>query len=405
MNILLNELFAIQNRIASLIPTEFRRSLVIDWDKRLIALIGARGTGKTTMVLQYYLEHYHSTSECLYFSADNPLVANSGIYEIGKQYFTYYGKTLIVDEVHKQLNWAEQVKALYDAFPDRKIIILGSSKLNIINQKGDLSRRAYIYQLKGLSFREFIELKYGKKLPIYNLENILHNHPKIAAEISRQIPDIKRYFFEYKQYGFYPFFNQYSPAEYQTILLQIIDKIIYEDVPSIKAIKSRSSLVFKKLLAYLAMSKVPTVNVSSMCNELDIPKETLYEYLDIMDRADLIRIARRKKASVRSLKDARLLLLNPNLYYAISKELWMHETEIGNLREAFFLSQLTKNVYSSLKTDYIIELNQHEYEMEIGGRNKSRTQLKDVPESFLLKDDIDIGYENVIPLYLFGFLY
>ena len=147
MDNILNELFAIQNKLVRFVPTTFKRYLTIDWSKRLIIITGARGTGKTTLVLQHYLQNYNSIVECLYFSVDNPLVAKKGIYEIGKEYFELYGNTIIIDEVHKQLKWATDIKALYDSFPDKKIIILGSSKLNILNQKGDLSRRAIIYNL------------------------------------------------------------------------------------------------------------------------------------------------------------------------------------------------------------------------------------------------------------------
>jgi len=405
MDNILNELFAIQNKLADFVPTEFKRYLVIDWKKRLIILTGARGTGKTTLVLQHYLEDYKSTAECLYFSVDNPLVAKKGIYEIGKEYFTLYGNTVIIDEVHKQQNWAIDIKALYDSFPDKKIIILGSSKLNIINQKGDLSRRALIYNLKGLSFREFIELKYGKKVKAYSLEEILTDHIKISSEIMRSIPEIKKYFFEYKQYGFYPFFNQYSEAEYQRVLHSVIDKIIYEDIPSLKNVKGSSSLVFKKLIAYLAMSKIPTVVVSNMCNELDTTKETLYEYLDLLSRADVINIVRRKKATVRSLQYSKILLLNPNLYYTISNELWKHNADLGNIRESFFISQLDGMFFASDVVDYTIQLKGKEIEVEIGGKNKTRNQIKDLKNGYVFKDDIQTGYENIIPLFLVGFLY
>ncbi len=405
MQQILNELIAIQNRLTALVPTEFIRYLEIDWNKRLIAIAGARGTGKTTLVLQHYMKYYQSSAECLYFSADNPLVIKNGIYETGKEYFSLYGNTVIIDEVHKQANWATDIKALYDSFPDNKIIILGSSKLNIMNQKGDLSRRALIYNLRGLSFREFIELKNGIKLKAYSLSEILLDHVKIANEILRYLPGVRKLFLEYKKIGFYPFFKQYTEPEYQSVIHNVIDKIIYEDVPSIKNIKSSSSLVLKKLLAYLAISKVPVVVVSNMCNELDITKETLYEYLDLLDRADIINIVKRERSSLRSLQHSKVLLLNPNLYHAISGELWSHETEQGNIREAFFVSQIEGTIFASEYVDYAIPMNNQMIEVEIGGKNKSRKQLQGLKDSRLFKDDIEIGYENVIPLFLAGFLY
>lgn len=405
MGNVLTELFSLQNNIANTIPMKFKRYLKIDWDKRLIILTGARGTGKTTLVLQQYIENYRSTSECLYFSADNPLAAKKGIYNIGKEYFDHFGDTLIIDEVHKQTNWAVDVKALHDSFPNKKIIILGSSKLNILNQKGDLSRRALIYNLKGLSFREYLEFKTDVKFKVYALHRILKNHVDISSEINKQMPEIRKHFFNYKQYGYYPFFSQFTPEEYRTVLYNVLDKIIYEDVPGLKTIKSSSSLVFKKLIAYLAMSKIPTVKVASICNELDIPKETLYEYLDLLNRAEVINIVRRKNASVRSLRFSRIFLQNPNLYYAVSRELWTHNTELGNIREAFFVSQMSDNLYASQLVDYTIELQQKEVEIEIGGKNKSQEQIKQIGNSYIFKDDIVTGYGKVIPLYLAGFQY
>jgi predicted AAA+ superfamily ATPase len=405
MKMILQELFEIQNRISGFVPLEFRRYLKLPGGKRLLALTGSRGTGKTTLVMQYYLDNFSSTEECLYFSVDNPLVSRSSIYEIGKEYFTYYGNALLIDEVHKQKSWAIDVKALYDSFPDKQVIISGSSRLGIINQKGDLSRRAEIYNLKGLSFREFLEYHYGYKLEAYTLEEILTDHTGISTQISRKVTELKKYFQEYLHYGFYPFYERNNEMQYQQALLNIIDKIIYEDVPGLVDIKSSSSLEFKKLIAYLAMSKIPTVQVSSLCNELDITKETLYKYLDLLDRSEVINIVRERKASIRSIKKSRLLFLNPNLYYAVSSELWRHSTELGNIREAFFVSQINQGLYSSQTSDYEIDLKGKRIHIEIGGKNKSRSQIKDVDAGYLFKDDIVQGYENVIPLYLAGFLY
>lgn len=405
MKLILNELFEIQNRIAGFIPLEFRRYLKLPAGKRLIALTGSRGTGKTTLIMQYYLDNFSSTEECLYFSVDNPLVSRSSIYEIGKEYFTYHGNTLIIDEVHKQKAWSIDVKALYDSFPDKQIIISGSSKLGIINQKGDLSRRAEIYNLKGLSFREFLAYHYGYQLDVYTLEEILADHISISSKINRQVVELKKYFQEYLHYGFYPFYERKNETNYQQALLSIIDKIIYEDVPGIADIKSSSSLDFKKLIAYLAMSKIPTVQVSSLCNELDISKETLYKYLDLLDRSEVINIVRERRASIRSIKRSRLLFLNPNLYYAVSSELWRHSTELGNIREAFFVSQIDQALFSSQASDYELDLPGKTITIEIGGKNKSRRQIKDIDNGYLFKDNIIQGYENVIPLYLAGFLY
>ena len=410
MNIELNELFAIQNKLISLIPLKFKRYLFeqINWDNRMITITGARGTGKTTLVLQHFKEKYKSVKECLYLSADNPLVLKSGVYNIANEYFKFYGDAIIIDEIHKQPNWSSEVKALYDAFPDKKIIILGSSKLNILNQKGDLSRRTLIYNLKGLSFREFIELKYEVNFSSFGLEEILSDHITISSNLLQKNRNILKYFMEYKQIGFYPFFTTVDNSEYQVLLNNVIDKVIYEDVPTLKDIRSSSQVSLKKLIAYLSISTIPTINIGSICNELDIPKETLYEFLDLLSRADLINIIKKRNATVRSLKNSRIFLSNPNLYYAISNELWKHSVDVGNIREAFFVSQISGlyPLFSSQIADYSIDLkNLENIEVEIGGKNKSRKQIVNVKNGYVFRDDQEIGFDNIIPLYLTGFLY
>jgi predicted AAA+ superfamily ATPase len=237
------------------------------------------------------------------------------------------------------------------------------------------------------------------------MAEILEKHVELSFEINRLVPEIKKYFQEYLQYGFYPFILDNSESQYQQILMSVIDKVIYEDVPGIKNVKSSSSIIFKKLIAYLAMSKIPTIVVSSLCNELDINKETLYEFLDLLDRTEIINIVRDRNASIRSVRRSRILFLNPNLYFAISRELWKHTTQLGNIREAFFVSQFEQPIYTSKVTDYEVDLNGKIISFEIGGKNKSRSQISDIENGYVFKDGINHGYENVIPLYLAGFMY
>jgi uncharacterized protein len=409
MKIELNELFSIQKKLISNVPLNFKRYLYqkINWDNRMITITGARGTGKTTLVLQHLIAEYGSVEKCLYFSADNPLVLKNGIYDTANEYFKFYGDAVIIDEVHKQTNWAMEAKALYDAHPDKKIILLGSSKLNILNQKGDLSRRTLIYNLEGLSFREFLEMNLKTKFPQINLEDLFTNHLEFSSELQNLSPHILKYFRKYMQIGYYPFFDTMKEDEYQIILHNLLDKTIYEDVPTLKDIKSTSQVTLKKLIAYLAISKIPTINIGSMCNELEIPKEILYGFFDLLTRSDLINIVRRKSATVRSLKNSRIFLSNPNLYFAISNEFWKHNVEVGNLRESFFVSQLKGlyTFYSSQITDYTIELNDKTIEVEIGGRSKTRKQIIEVENGYVFRDDQLDGFANVIPLYLAGFLY
>ena len=410
MDLIVNELMAIQTKLVNFVPRQFKRYLFnkIDWNQRMLAITGARGTGKTTLVLQYYLEKYNDVKKCLYFSADNPLVLKKGLYNTVSEYFKYFGESVIIDEIHKQKDWAIEIKALYDAFPNKKFIILGSSKLNILNQKGDLSRRMLIYDLKSMSFREYINLKHNIKFDYFSIDDLLDEHIQISSEILGKINHIIGLFQDFLRTGSYPFILNCNEDQYFNFINNILDKIIYEDMPSIKNIKSSSSIPIKKLIAFISMSKIPTLSVSSLCNEIGVSKETLYEFLDLLERADVLNIIKPKRVSVRSIKNSKILFYSPNIYYAIANELWLHEIEIGNLRESFFVSQVKElyNIFASKDCDFTVDIQKsRSIEIEIGGKSKNRRQLKNIENGYILQDNQEIGIENKIPLYLMGFLY
>ncbi len=406
---MLNELFAIQNRIASKTPQDYKRKLLksINWNSRLIIVKGGRGTGKTTLVLQHYLEKYNDIKKCLYISADNPLVLKKGIYHTGMEYFKYQGDCLIIDEVHKQKDWSLEVKGLYDAYPDKKFIILGSSALNIMTEKGDLSRRAVIYTLPTLSFREFLELKHGIKLSEYAFTDIIADHVNLAGSLCSQFDTILGDFVDYIVGGSYPFFLNCTPDEYLNALSNVIDKVIYEDIPTLKALRSFSSLKLKKLLAYLATSKIPLFNIESLKTEIEVSKDTLYEYFDLLDRAEIVKIVRTESKNLKVFKNSKILFKSPNIYYAIAYEMWRSNVDKGNIRESFFASQIsdTYRLFSSTGVDFSLVDGKRRFEVEVGGRSKKKKQLKNLEDAYIFKDDIEIGAGNSIPLYLIGFLY
>jgi len=406
---MLEELFAIQNRLAATLPMDFKRSLydAVNWDQRMIILTGARGTGKTTMVLQHYMERYGDVSQCLYVSADNPLVLKAGIYETATEYFKYYGDCLIVDEVHKQKDWSIELKALYDAYPEKRFIILGSSALNIKTEKGDLSRRAVSYCLPCLSFREYLQLKYRTAYKFYSFSQILTDHEKIAAHLVKTHKNILTHFNEFLMHGGFPFFLDTTVDEYFNMLANIIDKVIYEDISTIKTLKSFSSLKLKKLLAFITLSKIPLFNIESLKTEIEVSKDTLYEYFGLLHRADLVNVIRTKSKNIRAFKNSKILLQNPNLYYAVALELWKREADKGNIRESFFASQIGTlyPLFSSLQTDFIVCVGKKEFEVEVGGRSKKKKQIKGLKNACIFKDTIEIGAANIIPLYLAGFLF
>ena len=406
---MLNELFSIHGRVVSKISLNFKRELykTINWERRMIIITGARGTGKTTLVLQHYLETYNDLKKCLYISADNPLVLKAGIYNTAAEYFKYHGECLIIDEVHKQKDWSLEVKGLHDAYPEKKFIILGSSTLNILYEKGDLSRRGVLYSLQPLSFREYLELKYQKQLQKFTFYQILSDHVRICGDLTSQFKTILGDFNGFLMNGSYPFFLNFSQNEYFDILSNVLDKVIYEDISTLKSLKSFSSLKLKKLLAFIAVSKIPLFNIESLKVEIGVSKDTLYEYFDLLDRAEIVKIVRTESRSVRVFKHSKILFKSPNIYYAIAFELWSSDADKGNIRESFFASQINSAypLFSSMNTDFLLIDGERKIEIEVGGRSKKRKQLRNLKEAYVFKDGIEVGFANSIPLYLAGFIY
>ena len=406
---MLNELIAIHQRTTAAVPTEFRRYLhkQINWDNRLIGLIGARGTGKSTLVLQHYLDAYNDVEQCLYLLADHPIVLSAGIYEAVAEYFKFYGECVIIDEVHKHPDWSREVKALYDSFPHKKFIILGSSALEITHSKGDLSRRMMLYRLKGLSFREYLNFAYSLQLEPVTFETLSQKHLSLSQDIVRRTPAVLKQFRDYCSWGYYPFFIEHDRNEYYQMNENVIDKVIYEDIPSIRALQSQSSVKLKRLLAYLSVSSIPVFSVSSLTNEIDVTRDTLYEFFDLLDRAAVVHVVKTRTKNVRSFRKSKILFTNPNLYYAISNAFWASDIERGNLRESFFASQLhhTAELKTSEQVDFLVTTADRSYEIEVGGRNKDTHQIAGLSNGLVFKDDIEHGAGREIPLYLAGFLY
>lgn len=406
---LLADLFALQLRVVSAVKTDFRRYLYsrINWNNRLIGVVGGRGTGKTTLLLQYYCDAYNDPEKCLYISADNPLVMQNGIYATVAGYFKYYGECVIIDEIHKQNNWSIDVKALYDGYPNKQIIISGSSIISILNEKGDLSRRLMLYKLEIMSFREYLNFKYNESHESESFDTILHDHTRISGTILQRHPRILNDFKVFLQSGNFPFFIDHRREEYFSLLLNVIDKIIYEDIPSIKSLHATTSLKLKKLIGFLTLSKIPVVNITSLTNEIEVSKDTLYLLFDLLNRAEILNIVRIGGPNPKVMKNSKILFTSTNIYYALSENWWIHDPDPGNIRESFFASQVgaVLDIHTSGEVDFTIRFNNKVYEVEIGGKNKSQKQLKGVDSGLLFKDNMEIGAGNEIPLYVAGFLY
>ncbi|MBU1172005.1 MAG: AAA family ATPase [Proteobacteria bacterium] len=379
----------------------------IDWDLRCFGILGARGTGKTTLMLQHIKEHYSGNDKALYISVDSPYFQAHNLFEFARDFHNMGGEILLVDEIHKYPDWSVHIKSLYDSFPDLKIVFSGSSLLQITKQKADLSRRAIIYNLNGLSLREYVNFTLKTDFNAFSLEEIIEKHQQIAGDISKGIK-VLRHFRDYLKEGYYPFFLE-GESYYMLKVREVINHILEVDLPLVNRIEPRQISKIKKLLYLLSISVPFTPNIAKLSEATQISRPTLYEYLERLQDAKLLNLVRSKGRGYDILtKPDKIFLENSNLMYAIADQ-----ANTGSMRELFFVNQL-KNAHSSHpslvehcvelsgKADFIV--NSH-YTFEIGGKNKVFQQISGVENSFVVADDIEVGFKNKIPLWLFGFLY
>ncbi|HNM06532.1 MAG TPA: AAA family ATPase, partial [Leptospiraceae bacterium] len=359
------------------------------------------------LVMQYFKNKFNDPEKCLYISADNPIVLGRGIYSIVSEFFKMYGNTVIVDEVHKQKNWSLEIKALYDSFPRKQIIVLGSSAAAILQEKGDLSRRMKLYHCPVLSFGEFLSIRHKTSIQNYSFEEIIQDHSKICRNVLKRIPDILMEFREYLQFGSFPFFIENSRDEYLSLLENVLDKVIYEDIQTVKSLKNFSALKMKKLLGFLALSPIPLFNTETLKNKMEVSKDTLYDYFDLLERTNILQIIRSAGKPETGLKNAKVFFQSPNYYYCIAENFWKNSADTGNIRESFFVSQISQflPIKSSDSADFTVYIKKKIYELEIGGRSKSKKQIEGLSNAYVFKDGIEVGAGNVIPLYLTGMLY
>ena len=402
-------LYEIHARLLRHTPTGFKRSLYhrINWEGRLTEITGARGVGKTTLMLQYIKSHYKpDDTSVLYFSADDPYFYTNSIIDTVDMFVKYGGRHVFIDEVHKYLpkfentDWSGEMKAIYDRYPQLKVIYSGSSIIQLKKGAGDLSRRANPYFLPGMSFREY--LKFNKILdyePV-DLETLLKNHANIAKEITSRTV-ILPHFREYLKFGFFPFYNL-DKESYPEILKNIINVVLETDIPSVANLPYVNVGKIKKLLAVLTTSAPYTPNLSALGNKIGIhDQRTLLRYFNFLEKAVLIRNLRREsKGNAILRKPDKVYISNTNFIYALEPG----NIDKGTVREVFFYSQAAYRHKVRLPEKGDFKLND-KYIFEIGGRNKDDKQIKNTTNSYLVIDDIEHGIFNRIPLWLFGFLY
>jgi predicted AAA+ superfamily ATPase len=374
----------------------------IDWNNRLTAITGARGTGKTTLLLQHIKEQYGNNPEdVLFVSLDNIYFTTHNLYSLTEDFYALGGKELYLDEVHKYPTWAQEIKNIYDDFPKLKIVFTGSSMLQIFKANADLSRRVRHFQLFGLSFREFLifEGLLRKTQTRFALEEILENHVSIAQTLLQEITPLPA-FQKYLQYGYYPYYKE-DIAGYGERVLQTFNTVMESDLPNVEKIDFYSINRIKKLF-YILSEMVPfTPNISQLSQMVDVTRTSLINYLTLLEKSHSVLLLKQKATGIRQMvKPEKIYLQNTNYSYILSA----NNPETGNLRETFFFNQLQQNhkVTYTENTDFCID---GKYYFEVGGKNKTAKQIKNLDNAFLALDGLTTGFRNEVPLWLFGFLY
>ena len=387
-----------QTLLLSQISTNFIRTDYFNFleeNEKLVGLIGSRGVGKTTLLLQYLKQ---SKESFIYISADDAVFQDIRLYDLVDEAYSLGRKLIVIDEVHKCQNWAQELKNIYDSFPNIRIRISGSSMINILYEKYDLSRRLVLYRVPHLSFREFLSMQKGMEFKKLELEDILKNSVTLSSDLVFAHENLYALFREYLEYGAYPFYSE-GEKNFSKKLFHALDKVINEDIPSLNKIDFSHIIIFKKLIFRLVEARKPfQVNVAKLSRELGISEPTLYTYFEILDKSGIIKPLKKYSKKIAK-KPEKLLFSNTNILYAYAKE-FDKEIEIGTVREIFFVNCFKKIFYSDIG-DFKVEDNL----FEVGGKNKSFKQIKDIENSFVVADIDYTVDERRIPLWLFGFLY
>jgi uncharacterized protein len=385
----------------SVVNLDYQREISerIDWNDRIIGIGGQRGVGKTTLLLQHIKKHYKTDKSVLYVSMDDLFFSANRLIDFAEQFTLLGGKCLFLDEIHRYPNWAQEIKNIYDDLPDLKVVFTGSSMLEISKSKTDLSRRVAYYTMPGMSLREYINHKHKKTYPILKLSDILLNHSEIAASLSTDFKPLEQ-FHEYFQHGYFPFYQE-SPKTFQQRIVEMINTTFDVDIMQLKSLNN-TGLQKMKLLLYVIAQSVPfKPNIVKLSERIGVNRNTLLSYIRHLEDAGIITSLYASTEGIGLLqKPEKIYLENTCFNYALSSR----TPEMGTLRETFFIVHLKgkhKLTYTN-KGDFKVDSLQT---FEIGGKGKGMQQLAGITNSWVAADNIEIGVNQKIPLWLFGFIY
>lgn len=369
------------------------------WDARLIGIRGARGVGKTTLLLQYMKLNLPRDHRAIYISLDNIWFTEHKLYDFTDWFVKQGGQFLFLDEVHKYPNWSQEIKNIYDDFPDLKIVFTGSSLLEILNARADLSRRAVIYEMQGFSFREYLNRNLKLNLPVFPLEQILSSHNDLSEEVLTQVK-VFEHFPSYLQKGYYPFYDE-APSLYYQKINEIINMTMEIELPLLRGVEPAFVSKVKQLLQIISESAPFVPNITKLSERIGITRKSLLAYLYALQESHLTIQLHKQASGISKLqKPDQIFLENTNLMFALS----MVSVQKGHVRETFFANQLKEShkLQYSERGDFLVK---QMHTFEIGGKDKKGKQISGIDNAWIVADDIEYGLKNKIPLWLFGFLY
>lgn len=398
----MEELISFQNNLLNQVDDSWTRYLFqnLRSDEKLLGIKGLRGVGKTTLLLQYIQSPSNQSTKNLYVTADHPYFYKNSLFDLASLFYAYSGELLVIDEVHKYSNWSRELKLIYDGFPNLKVIFTSSSALDLYRGESDLSRRLITQNLEGLSFREYLSLVESVNFKKVDLTEILENHSDITREITSKIHPLS-YFQKYLEYGYFPAIQKTKASDMKMKLFQTINTILESDLAFSKDYSPANILKIKKLLGVIAVTVPFEPNISSIATKLGLGRNTVYSFLAHLQDAKIIRLTNKPNRGINYLqKPDKIYFDNPNFAFALQED-----PNKGTIRETFFANQLANSnhkVELSDSGDFLVD---EKWTFEVGGKAKQAEQIKSIENGFLAVDDIEAGFGNWIPLWLFGFLY